>query len=153
MWKLKLFFLVQKATEWLNFSCITARKSAPKKYLTFQTLCIWPIQSRSFCHNHLIFFLLSNGDKSVLFLMPQHFVLHKNVFFYWKRENTFATSLSLIEAQKSFRNWDSDLLCIHDSTHSHCKCRGGHLGVIPIKESCVGNDCFLCQGLHTGPGN
>lgn len=49
--------------------------------------------------------------------------------------------------------WRSNLLCIHDSAHSHSQCHSGHLCQIAIKESCISNNGFFCQCLHPCPGN
>lgn len=47
----------------------------------------------------------------------------------------------------------TNLFCIHDSAHTHSQGIGGHFGEVSIKESCVGNDRVLRQGLHPGSGH
>lgn len=47
----------------------------------------------------------------------------------------------------------TNLLCVHDSTHSHSQRHGGHLWEVSVKEAGIGQDGVSCQGLHSGPGD
>lgn len=47
----------------------------------------------------------------------------------------------------------TNLFCIHDGAHTHSQGIGGHFGEVSIKESCVGNDGVLRQGLHPRSGH
>lgn len=47
----------------------------------------------------------------------------------------------------------TDLTGIHDCSHTHSECQGGHFGEISIKESGICEDGIHCQGLHSRSGD
>ena len=49
--------------------------------------------------------------------------------------------------------FQSDLLGIHDSSHTHSQRHGGNLGEVVTKETSIGQNGVLGKGLHSGSGN